>query len=113
MKPRTQTEHNHINAQEYPGTRQLCIDCGDETERCEEDSFYTDAGHGPLCANCWEFACLTEKAKRLDAVIEFAATVRRETKTEPEGGHKSPQVAAALFWHMDKLLEIAEGESDG
>lgn len=53
MIPRTQAEHNAINVREYPGTRQLCIECAQPTERCEEDAIYTEAGYGPLCIDCW------------------------------------------------------------
>ena len=60
---RSQSEHNRINAHEYPGTRQLCIECGEPTERCEDDSLWVDVGtyykgklcsvwHGPLCLDC-------------------------------------------------------------
>ena len=48
----TQAEHRRINAQEYPGTRQLCVVCQQPTERCEEDAIYSDDGHGPLCEDC-------------------------------------------------------------
>jgi len=53
MIARTQAEHNSINAREYPGTRQLCIDCEQPTERCEEDAIYNESGYGPLCLDCW------------------------------------------------------------
>lgn len=42
-----------INAHEWPGTRQLCIECGEATERCEEDAIHTEDGHGPLCVPCY------------------------------------------------------------
>jgi len=48
-----QSEHEAWNAKNYPGTRQICEDCADPTGRCEEDSIYTDGGHGPLCVECW------------------------------------------------------------
>ena len=44
--------HLHHNATHYPGTRQMCIECDEPTERCEEDSFDVD-GHGPLCRECY------------------------------------------------------------
>lgn len=53
MVARHQSEHARINAKEWPGTRQLCIECGADTERCEEDAIYTDDGHGPLCVKCY------------------------------------------------------------
>lgn len=49
----SQAEHERWNARNYPGTRQLCCDCDAPTERCEDDSFYTEDGHGPLCEDCW------------------------------------------------------------
>lgn len=51
MIARTQREHEAINAREYPGTRQLCLDCEEPTERCEEDAIYVD-DVGPLCPAC-------------------------------------------------------------
>lgn len=48
-----QSTHEAINAQHYPGTRQLCARCEEPTGRCEEDAIYTDAGDGPLCETCW------------------------------------------------------------
>lgn len=47
----TQAEHAHWNASNYPGTRQLCVNCDGVTGRCEEDSIYYE-GHGPLCEEC-------------------------------------------------------------
>jgi hypothetical protein len=49
----TQYEHEHFNATHYPGTRQMCCKCDTQTDRCEEDSIYTDDGDGPLCIACW------------------------------------------------------------
>lgn len=51
-RARTQAEHAAINARHYPGTRQMCIRCGEPTDRCEEDDLYTDYGIGPLCPGC-------------------------------------------------------------
>ena len=52
MPSYTQCEHARINAKEYPGTRQLCIDCDQPTGRCEDDSiFYED--DGPFCIGCY------------------------------------------------------------
>jgi ferredoxin len=52
-RARSQSEHMKINSREYPGTRQLCIECGEPTERCEEDAIYTDDGLGPFCLECY------------------------------------------------------------
>ena len=51
----SQTEHESWNANNYPGTRQLCEHCGYPTGRCEDDSLYADEDHidGPLCLNCY------------------------------------------------------------
>ena len=50
MYPR---EHGAWNDSNYPGTRQLCIDCEEPTGRCEEDSIYIgEEDHGPVCENC-------------------------------------------------------------
>jgi hypothetical protein len=53
MKARSQSEHEAINAREYPGTRQLCEKCGEPTGRCEDDAIYTEEGDGPICEECW------------------------------------------------------------
>lgn len=48
----SQSEHERWNASNYPGTRQLCTQCDEPTERCEEDSIY-DGDLGPLCMDCY------------------------------------------------------------
>lgn len=45
-------EHEAWNARNYPGTRQLCVDCDQPTGRCEEDSMYV-GDRGPLCEDCY------------------------------------------------------------
>ena len=52
-KAYTQSEHERINAREYPGTRQLCVKCEEPTGRCEDDSIFTEDEVGPLCESCW------------------------------------------------------------
>lgn len=48
------SEHEKWNATQYPGTRQLCCLWEEPTERCEEDSIYTEEeGLGPLCSTCY------------------------------------------------------------
>jgi len=47
----SQTDHEKWNASNYPGTRQICAECGCETGNCEEDSSYNDSGD-PVCDNC-------------------------------------------------------------
>lgn len=49
----TQKEHEEWNAKQYPGTRQLCDDCGAPTGRCEDDAIYDGDECGPLCEACW------------------------------------------------------------
>jgi hypothetical protein len=48
--------HERWNANNYPGTRQLCETCGEPTERCEDDAIYTDDGDGPLCVECYHLS---------------------------------------------------------
>lgn len=50
----SQRLHEEWNKSNYPGTRQLCIECGEPTEKCEEDSIYTEEGKGPFCLKCYE-----------------------------------------------------------
>ena len=57
-----QSAHRAWNASNYPGTRQLCVECDAETGRCEEDSMYADE-HGPLCEACYEAAEAAERGE--------------------------------------------------
>lgn len=59
----TQVEHAAINAREYPGTRQLCVKCGEPTERCEEDEIRSENGGGPFCVECWKHRAEIDKAE--------------------------------------------------
>ena len=52
-KPMTQSEHERWNASNYPGTRQICVDCDCPTDRCEEDELSVD-DIGPLCIDCYQ-----------------------------------------------------------
>lgn len=52
-----QDQHKSWNAQNYPGTRQLCIKCEQPTGRCEEDGIWDENGN-PLCETCAEKATL-------------------------------------------------------
>lgn len=60
MTIKTQAEHKAVNANEFPGTRQLCVRCNQPTDRCEEDSIYLDMAFedqgdlDPLCEGCAE-----------------------------------------------------------
>lgn len=49
----SQKEHEQWNANNYPGTRQLCAICDAPTGRCEEDDLYL-SDCGPLCEECFE-----------------------------------------------------------
>ncbi|WP_280568164.1 hypothetical protein [Chromohalobacter sp. 296-RDG] len=51
----SQGEHAAWNADNYPGTLQLCNECDEPTGRCEEDGIYADDDGeiGPLCEACW------------------------------------------------------------
>jgi len=44
-------QYESWNGENYPGTRQLCVQCDLPTGRCEEDSIYRDE-LGPLCEDC-------------------------------------------------------------
>ena len=58
----SQSEHEAWNAQNYPGTLQLCSRCGQPTGRCEDDTLYreNDEDAAPLCEECWEEYCEAE-----------------------------------------------------
>jgi len=49
--PMTQSDHARWNAENHPGTLQLCSVCGDPTGRCEEDAIWGGDGE-PLCKDC-------------------------------------------------------------
>ena len=53
-----QMTHEQINARHYPGTRELCIECGSPTGRAgkDDDSIYI-GDHGPLCETCRDCMC--------------------------------------------------------
>lgn len=53
-RPLTQAAHEAWNAQHYPGTRQMCVECDEPTGRADElTSLYADNGYGPLCEECY------------------------------------------------------------
>jgi hypothetical protein len=47
----TQEEHAHWNADNYPGTLQLCSKCEEPTGHCEED-YIVDGDGNPHCEDC-------------------------------------------------------------
>jgi hypothetical protein len=49
--------HEAWNASNYPGTRQMCVECDEPTGRCEEDSIFV-GDMGPLCLDCERVALL-------------------------------------------------------
>ena len=44
--------NEYRNAKEDTGTRQLCVECGEPIERCEDDDLYV-VEIGPLCRECY------------------------------------------------------------
>ena len=48
-----QSAHEKWNATHFPGTLQLCSECGTPTGRCEDDSIW-HGDIGPLCETCWD-----------------------------------------------------------
>ncbi len=55
-RPISQSEHRQWNASEFPGTRQICSQCGEPTGRCEDDQLLDDFGQA-LCPECWQGTC--------------------------------------------------------
>ncbi len=49
----SQSEHARWNAQNYPGTRQICVKCDEPTGNAEDHSNYTE-DNGPYCGKCYE-----------------------------------------------------------
>ena len=49
----TQSEHAAWNADNYPGTLQMCFLCDRPTGKCEDDSLYSESGE-PMCPECWD-----------------------------------------------------------
>jgi hypothetical protein len=38
---------------EFPGTRQICAECGSPTDRCEEDAIWNNDDN-PICEECYQ-----------------------------------------------------------
>jgi hypothetical protein len=55
----TQGEHSAWNAENYPGTLEICIKCDEPTGNCEEDNITDDNG-APYCDDCAKGAGLLE-----------------------------------------------------
>ena len=47
-----QSEHETWNADNYPGTLQLCSACDDPTGHCEDDTLWSK-DEEPLCDECY------------------------------------------------------------
>jgi predicted sulfurtransferase len=50
----SQDEHEAWNADNYPGTLQICARCESPTGRCEEDEIVVDEDEGPICPECYQ-----------------------------------------------------------
>lgn len=51
----SQSQHEAWNADNSPGTRQMCVACDEPTGRCEETALYVEDGDlGPLCEACYD-----------------------------------------------------------
>jgi hypothetical protein len=50
-KAMTQTEHAHWNANNYPGTLEICYWCDSPTGNCEEDNIEDKDGNA-ICNEC-------------------------------------------------------------
>ena len=55
----TQSDHENWNADNYPGTREICCKCDEPTGNCEEDNILGDDGE-PYCHGCAIDAGLVE-----------------------------------------------------
>jgi len=56
MRALLPSEHEEINAREYPGTRQLCEICDEPTGNCEDDSILCEICGKIMCEGCiYEF----------------------------------------------------------
>ena len=47
----SQSDHEKWNANNYPGTLQICVECDEPTGFCEDDGLWNDDGE-PLCIDC-------------------------------------------------------------
>ena len=60
MTALTPAEHDRINAQSYPGTREMCLVCDEPTGNAGkgDGSLYCpDCEKGPYCWVCYEVHC--------------------------------------------------------
>jgi hypothetical protein len=63
-------EHEAWNAQNYPGTRELCFQCEEPTGRCEEDSIYIE-DEGPFCEECYEIKNIQLMNKTNNITVDY------------------------------------------
>jgi hypothetical protein len=89
--------HAQHNAQHYPGNRQLCSNCDQPTERCEEDSIFLEDGTGPLCPGCYHNTEEYARAQRLEYLKDRLAL--KEWQKYP-GKTMSKE---ELYAHMEKM----------
>jgi len=92
MKARYPSEHEAINAREWPGTRQICARCGDATGRCEEDSIDVP-NFGPVCEVCdSELRCTACEGEGAVQVMCDARGRPDYLSGQPSGFYESCQV---------------------
>lgn len=58
----TQDEHVKWNASNYPGTKELCSECGEPTGNCEEDNLFV-SDVGPLCQEHYDELNVSERTE--------------------------------------------------
>jgi len=63
-----QSQHNIINSKEYPGTRQICINCDEPTGRCEDDGIWSEKLDGWICPDC---ACGSNTRNSIEELREI------------------------------------------
>ena len=56
----SQKAHGAWNAENYPGTLQLCNECDQPTGRCEDDTLSINDDE-PLCEECYDMALGSNK----------------------------------------------------
>lgn len=49
---------------------QKCANCGDPTEKCEEDGYQDDDGEW-LCERCWDELMNSEQARFVDEKLSY------------------------------------------
>ena len=105
----SQDEHERINAEEYPGTRQLCFSCGGATGRTVEDAILDQEGN-PLCEEC----AASEDRKNLTALVDsFSYLMRERLHQKVRAGYKGwddPDNSKYLFQSMQVMISKARND---